>query len=127
MRPRISLGLQVCSRKTGVEITWMRLSLNLGLLRGILEDVIELEVVVAVGLVKEPIVVVVVERVVVLADDEDEEDKVVVRVEGGAVIGTLLGGFRLAELSEVPLDSFLILGLAQGGRSLALGSFFTQL
>ena len=96
------------------------LSLNLGLLRGIiLEDVIELEVVVAVvGLVKEPIVVVVVERVVVLADDEDEEDKVVVRVEGGAVIGTLLlGGFRLAELSEVPLDSFLILGLAQGGRS----------
>ena len=95
------------------------LSLNLGLLRGILEDVIELEVVVAVGLLdKEPIVVVV-ERVVVLADDEDqEEDKVVVRVEGGAVIGTLLGGFRLAELSEVPPpDSLLILGLAQGGRS----------
>jgi hypothetical protein len=107
----------------------MRLSLNLGLLRGILEDVIELEVVVAVGLlVKEPIVLVVVERVVVLADDEDEEDKVVVRVEGGAVIGTLLGGFRLAELSEVPPpDSLLILGLAQGGRSLAIGSSFTQL
>ena len=93
------------------------LSLNLGLLRGILEDVIELEVVAVGLLVKELIVVVVVEGVVVLADEDAKEDKVVVRVEGGAVIGTLLGGFRLAELSEVPLDSFLILGLAQGGRS----------
>ena len=93
------------------------LSLNLGLLRGILEDVIELEVVAVGLLVKELIVVVVVEGVVVLADEDAKEDKVVVRVEGGAVIGTLLGGFRLAELSEVPLDSFFILGLAQGGRS----------
>ena len=93
------------------------LSLNLGLLRGILEDVIELEVVAVGLLVKEIIVVVVVEGVVVLADEDAKEDKVVVRVEGGAVIGTLLGGFRLAELSEVPLDSFFILGLAQGGRS----------
>ena len=93
------------------------LSLNLGLLRGILEDVIELEVVAVGLLVKEIIVVVVVEEVVVLADEDAKEDKVVVRVEGGAVIGTLLGGFRLAELSEVPLDSFFILGLAQGGRS----------
>ena len=94
------------------------LSLNLGLLRGILEDVIELEVV-AVGLLVKELIVVVVEGVVVLADDDEDakEDKVVVRVEGGAVIGTLLGGFRLAELSEVPLDSFFILGLAQGGRS----------
>ena len=95
------------------------LSLNLGLLRGILEDVIELEVVAVGLLVEELIVVVVVEGLVVLADDDEDakEDKVVVRVEGGAVIGTLLGGFRLAELSEVPLDSFFILGLAQGGRS----------
>ena len=93
------------------------LSLNLGLLRGILEDVIELEVVAVGLLVKELILVVVVEGVVVLADEDAKEDKVVVRVEGGAVIGTLLGGFRLAELSEVPLDSFFILGLAQGGRS----------
>ena len=93
------------------------LSLNLGLLRGILEDVIELEVVAVGLLVKELIVVVVVEGVVVLADEDAKEDKVVVRVEGGAVIGTLLGGFRLAELSEVPLDSFFILGFAQGGRS----------
>lgn len=105
----------------------MRLSLNLGLLRGILEDVIELEVVAVGLLVKELIVVVVVEGVVVLADEDAKEDKVVVRVEGGAVIGTLLGGFRLAELSEVPLDSFFILGLAQGGRSLAFVSFFIQL
>ena len=78
---------------------------------------IELEVVAVGLLVKELIVVVVVEGVVVLADEDAKEDKVVVRVEGGAVIGTLLGGFRLAELSEVPLDSFFILGLAQGGRS----------
>ena len=52
---------------------------------------------------------------VINADDDDNDDATVVVevvVVGGAVIGTLLWGLRLAELSEVPP----LLGLSQGGR-----------
>ena len=81
---------------------------------------IGLEVVV-VELIKEAAVdmaffpVVEVADVLVLNVDDDNDDATVVVevvVVGGAVIGTLLWGLRLAELSEVPP----LLGLSQGGR-----------
>ena len=53
--------------------------------------------------------------ILVLKVDDDKDDATVVVevvVVGGAVIGTLLWGLRLAELSEVPP----LLGLSQGGR-----------
>ena len=81
---------------------------------------IGLEVVV-VELIKEAAVDMAFSRVVEVADglvlnvDDDKDDATVVVevvVVGGAVIGTLLWGLRLAELSEVPP----LLGLSQGGR-----------
>lgn len=81
---------------------------------------IGLEVVV-VELIKEAAADVAFSRVVEVADvlvlnvDDDNDDATVVVevvVVGGAVIGTLLWGLRLAELSEVPP----LLGLSQGGR-----------
>ena len=59
-------------------------------------------------------VVEVADVLVLNVDDDTNVATVVVEVVvvGGAVIGTLLWGLRLAELSEVPP----LLGLSQGGR-----------